>query len=194
MKSSRLVHPVVHYEDDLDSDFDHYEESTADINEKFGDLVDEVCHSLVLRAVEKERIILYLKAGFPILKCRLEDMNKATCLEQVFGVVVEQACSWFDYHVIEALIKKFGTSDDVKKLEEYEKHLATYTQQRLPKTKHIRIGEGGRKGCKQLVIKIEKQWDMLKLIDLQSLCKTFASILSIDRKDLYLADVREGCV
>ena len=60
--------------------------------------------------------------------------------------------------------------------------------------KHIEVGDGVRRGGKQLVIKIDREWNEMTFSDLDKLRGTFASILGVKRKDLYLADIQEGCI
>ena len=128
------------------------------------------------------------------MKPRMQELNKTISFEDFFGIIIDQACSWFNYGVIKDLILLFCTSAK-KFLDEYEACFKIYAEQRLPKgMKHIEIGDGARKGGKKLVIKIDREWGEVTFSDFDKLRGTFASILDVRRSDLYLADIRQGCI
>ena len=176
-------------------DFEDYEESTKGIRKSFGNLVLETCRAFKKSSVNIQELSLYLQSTFPLMKTRAEDLNQAMCLDEVFKIVVDQACSWFDYEIIKDIIQRFGDSTAKRCITEYEAHFKKYAEQRLPKgMKHIEVGTVARRGGKQLVIKIDREWEEVTFSDLNKLRGTFASILGVRRKDLYLADIREGCI
>ena len=188
-------------QDDLplenEDDCEEYERETKQIKEQFGDLVTDTCCSFKEQKVDIEMLTLYLQTRFPVLEPRL---NKATSMQQVFKIVVGQVCSWFDYEVIVSIIKKFGESSDKRRAQMYEEEFKTYAKQRLPKgKKHITIGSGAKVGTKQLVVKIDKVWEEVNFNELNTIRDNIANIISeegakVCRSDLYLADVREGCI
>ena len=180
--------------DHNDVETDEFEQSTIHINEKFGDLVYDTCKSLEHLNVKKEDVVLYLVGRFPIMRNALQS---AKCLQEVFTTVVTQGCSWFDYKMINDIILKFGSKKDEERLLKYEEHFRFFAEQRLPKgVNHIEIGGSQAlcEGRQKLVIKVDKEWDSIKFSDLDHLLKKFASVFKINRRDLYLADVRKGCI
>ena len=175
-------------------DFEEYEERTKEIQKSFGFFVCKTSHLFKDSGVSIRELNPYLQGAYPVMKPRMEELSKATFFEDFFRIVVDQACSWFDYGIIKDLILCFCISAK-SCLEEYEAHFKQYAQQRLPKgMKHIEVGSGARKGGKQLVIKIDREWEQVTFSDLDKLRGTFASILGIRRSDLYLANIREGCI
>ena len=177
-------------------DFEDYEEETKKIQKSFGNFVCKTSRHFKTSNVDIKELTLYLKSTYPVMKPRMEELSKATHFTDFFGIVIDQACSWFNYDVIKDLILGFCTSAKLC-LDEYKACFKEYAEQRLPKgMKHIEIGGGARKGGKQLVIKIDREWGEVTFSDLDKLRGTFASILGpgIRRSDLYLADIREGCI
>ena len=129
------------------------------------------------------------------MKPRSKELDEAKSMEQVFKIVVDQACSWFNYKVIVSIIEEFGESSDKDRAQMYKEEFKKYAELRLPKgKKHIEIGSGAKVGTKQLVVKIDKEWAEVNFNELDTLRGSFASILGVRRRDLYLADVREGCI
>ena len=113
----------------------------------------------------------------------------------MFIVTGDQACSWFDYEIIKDVVHRFGDSKAKGCVENYETRFKEYTEQRLPNgLRHIEIGGGAKKGGKHLIVKIDREWEEVTFRDLDKLRGSFATILGIRRRDVYLADVREGCV
>ena len=179
-----------------EDDYEDYELETKKIQKSFGRFVVDTCNSFKKsEEVNAQKLALFIRGSFSIMKPRTDELTKAECLEQIFYTVVDQACSWFDYEIIKDMINYYGDSSDKNRLEKYEEELEKYARERLPKgKKHIEVGNGARKGCKQLVIKIDKEWEDINFSHLDKLCGTFASILGVRRRDLYLADIREGCI
>ena len=173
-----------------------FEKETKQMRVQFAGLVDDVSDSFKKRNVTTDRAVLFLQNAHPLLKTRIDEMTKASNMDQVLTIVTDQACSWFDYEIIKDLVGKVGDGRDRKLLSEYEAKFKKFVEQRkLPKgKKHIEIGSGARKGGKQLVIKIDKEWEEINFNDLDKIRGNLAFILNVKRRDLYLANIREGCV
>ena len=93
------------------------------------------------------------------------------------------------------IVQRFGDPYATRCIENYETRFKEYAEQRLPKgLKRINIGGGTKKGGKQLTVKMDREWEEITFRDLDRLRGSFASILGVHRKDLYLADVQEGCI
>jgi hypothetical protein len=177
-------------------DFEDYEKRTKEILTSFGSFLCDTSHQFEKSKVSIKKLTLYLQGAYPVMKPKMEELSNATFYEDFFGIIVNQACSWLDYGIIKDLILRFCTSAK-KCLDQYEAGIKDYVEQRLPKgMKHIEIGGGARRGGKQLVIKIDRVWEEVTFSDLDKLRGTFASILGqgVRRSDLYLADIREGCI
>ena len=177
-------------------DFEDYEERTKEIQKSFGSFVCKTSHHFKISNLNIRELILYIQGAYPVMKPRMEELSKVTHFEDFFRIIIDQACSWFDYGIIKDLILRFCTSAK-SCLDQYEACFKEYAEQRLPKgMKHIEIGGGARRGGKQLVIKIDREWEEVTFNDLKKLRGTFASILGpgVRRSDLYLADIREGCI
>ena len=176
-------------------DFENYEERTKAIHKSFGIFLCETSHYFETSKVDIQKLTLYVQGTYPVMKPRMEELSKVTHFADFFRIIVDQACSWFDYGIIKDLILLFCTSAK-SCLDQYETCFKKYAEQRLPKgMKHIEIGGGAKKGGKQLVIKIDREWEEVTFSDPNKLQGTFASILGpgVRRSDLYLADIREGC-
>jgi hypothetical protein len=174
--------------------FEDYERSTKEMHKSFGTFVFNTSRNFKTSNVDIKELTLYVQSTYPVMKPRMEELSKVTHFADFFRIIVDQACSWFDYGIIKDLILRFCTSAK-SCLDEYEACFKKYAEHRLPKgMKHIEIGGGARRGGKQLVIKIDREWEEVTLSDLDKFRGTFASILGVRRSDLYLADIRAGCI
>ena len=196
-KKSKLVATSSQSEFPLEEhSFEDYVKSTKEILKKFGTFLDDTSQHFKTSYVNIKRLILYVQGAYPVMKSRMEELSKVTDFEDFFRIIANQACSPFNYGLIKDLILRYCTSAK-SCLDEYEASFKKYAEQRLPKgLKHIEIGSGARKGGKQLVIKIDREWEEVTFSDLNEIQETFASILGPDvrKSDLYLADIREGCI
>ena len=174
---------------------DFFEQETSDLCEHFGSFVTDTCGSLE-KLTDKDKVALYLLNSFPILKRKAGEINGASDMTKLFTVVTVQACSWFNFDIMKRLIKKFGGAEDRKRLAEYEQHFERFAKQRLPQgMTHVELGsKAGMTGCKKLLIKVDQEWESISIGELERLCREFAKILGTDRKNVYLADVNEGCI
>lgn len=92
------------------------------------------------------------------MKPRMKELSNATCFDDIFRIIVDQACSWFDYGIIKDLIHRFCVNAK-SCIEKYEAQFKKYAEQRLPKEmKHIEVGSGAKREGRQLVIKIDREW------------------------------------
>ena len=175
---------------------DSFEKETRKMREQFAGLVSDTCNSLKKRNVAIADLVLFLQNVSPLtLKPKMDEMSKATSLAQVLRIVTGHTCSWFDYEMMAVLINRFGDKSDKKRLKQYETNFKKFAEQRLPSgNKHIKVGSGGRCRGKQLVVKIDKEWNEATFSDLNKIRGNLASILGVRRTDLYLADIREGCI
>ena len=167
-------------ETEEDDDVDKFEKEAKRIRLSFAKFVNKMCDSFERRNVTKDRVILFLKnAHSHAFKQRTDEMTRATNLEQVLTIVIDQACSWFDYEIIKDLVCELGDERDNKLLRDYEADYKKFIEEnKLPKgKKHIEVGSGARVGGKQLVIKIDKEWDEVNFNDLDRIRGNLASIL-----------------
>ena len=178
-----------------DLDAIEYEKKTEEIQEHFGRFITDTCRSFKKRQVDPQDLILLIRTSCPMMNKRIKELNANPSLGQVFNIVADHACSWFDYRLLKIIINYFKDDGDKRRLQEYEHHFKEYAQERLPNgKKHIIIGGGAKQGCRQLVIKIDREWKEVTFNDLDKLREIFATVLGVYRDDLYLADVREGCI
>ena len=181
-----------------EQDYDEqFEKETRQIQLQFADLVSDTCDSFQKNNVAIDKLILYIQNSpwQKELKPKKDEMSKATSLAQVLTIVTGQTCSWFDYEMIAVLIGRFGDESDKERLKQYEENFKKFAEQRLPSGKrHIEIGSGRRSRGKQLVVKIDREWNGVTFSDLDKIRGNLASILGVRRTDLYLADIREGCI
>ena len=174
-----------------------YRRQTRQMRSDFAAFVNKICKSFKSRNLTQDEIILYAQNAIPELKPRIEEMAKATNMEQLFTIITARTCSWFDCDVLKDMIGCFGNDHDKMELDQYEAKVKKFIKERLPeRMKHIKVGSGAEEGYKQVVIKVDKEWDEVNIDDIDKIREHLASILgpNVRSRDLYLADIREGCI
>ena len=175
-------------------DFEDYEKRTKAIRKSFADFVVKTCNSFKRSKVCIHELTLYLQSVSPLMKARANELNAATRMETVFKIVI-QACSWFDYELVKDIAYHFGESSAKDYVTQYEKCFKEYAEQRLPDgMKHIEIDVGTIKGAKKVVVKVDKEWNDMTFSCIDEIRASFASILDVRRRDLFLASVQSGCI
>ena len=113
-------------------------------------------------------------------------------MQQLF-MNLSEYWSWYNYDLLEDLIEDFKMekTDLTKYLEKY----ASYLKKRLPKSQdNFSFGTRCRRGQKQLLIKVDKDWDTIPLGQIRTLHHKIAEILEVPSKVLYLSSVSKGCI
>ena len=175
-------------------------QDTNTISLSFANLVD--CTIESFSKVSLERIILWLKQlkaykplekSFLLLGKRLEELQKAEKIEKVFHILSDY-WSWYNHGLLAHLIRKFGDSEDEKRLTEYCKKFDSFLKERLPKSQDKFIfGTDHGQGQKPLLIKVDENWN-IPLCQIRDLHYNIARILNVSHDVLYLSSVSKGCI
>lgn len=165
------------------------------MKERFAGLTSEACQNLLDEKIEKSRVVQYLgiiSAGFVS-----DEMKVAETMTKLITEIVNQACSWFNYYIIKLLINHFKLASCCKMLAEYEKHINEFAKQHLPPTiSSLKLGYVNEMStCRELVIKVDREWESITFAELERLHNKFASdLFEVEKQNLYLAHVDMGCI
>ena len=199
---------------DTDIDFDQgegtLERETEHMRRMFAGLICEVINSIKKAKVEVKTLSTFLQQIEPIEAA----LVKARCSSLVFTAEVVQSIengdidnvfnrelkhyySWFNFDLIEDIIKEFcKKDDDVKeKLTKYKKKMKKYCKNRLcqfPNTRD-RFGEYNV-NTKLCVFKIDKKWSTMRFSELNIIKSIICDVLKLKQVVLFLQAVGKGCV
>ena len=121
------------------------------------------------------------------------EVNDFKNMDQLF-TNISKYWSWYNYDLLEDLIKRFGDQEDETKLNQYVDKFTSHLEKRLPKSQDsVSFGTGYRRGQKQLLIKIDEHWE-IPLGQIRELHHKIAEILKKPPKILYFSSVSKGCI
>ena len=189
-----------------DHQVDTYKESdltdeTHDIRIKFQALFTKVRKLLVSRGVTVKDFVSFLKdlPGYGrislLSKEMISKLFNAPDLIDVFNTVRDH-CSWFNHSLLDVIIDVYCKDNrEIRKAcKEYHAKLQKYCKNpvRLHPFKDG-YGRGGEKD-KELIMKVDKEWEAIRINQMQEIVHNIARILKVSRETLRLCSVEKGCV
>ena len=177
---------------------------SEDITLKFGDLIHHTINSIVSSVSVKElRTRLSILGAYrpthkpvPLLRDQLDAIERAEDILSVF-CILDKYYSFFNYSIIEQLIRWFGTPEDKKRLETYTENFKRFCKRRTFECPPDIFGHTVDKGKTNLVVKVGESWDPREGCSLENVlhfCNSLANILEVEPETLYLCQINEGCV
>ena len=173
---------------------------THDIRSEFNILFSTVLEDLVSKGVDVRRFALFLKkipgyAGKPLFAAECSKLDEASELVDAFEIVGNR-CSWFNHSFLEQVIKMYceGNKKTEKAHKAFCAHLKRYCEHRIRKCPLKNgFGSGGKKDVK-IVMKVDREWDDIRIEQLEEVVFNVARILNVRRYLLMLSSVEQGCV
>ena len=174
---------------------------THDIRGKFHVLFTNVRRFLMKTGVTVKDFVAFLKEvpGYgrkSLLNTEvISKLYEAPDLIDVFDTVRDY-CSWFNHSLLGLIIDVYCKDDRriKKEHEEYYSHLQKYCKHRVKKCP-LKNGFGhGRKKDRELVMKVDKEWEEIRIEQLEEVVLNISRILKVPRYTLKLCSVANGCV
>ena len=177
---------------------------------EFAGLVTNVAMTMERQGVTVANFVLFLsqiKAVDAVLKtaeqpCLLfnkqfvaEVQTRCSTVGEVF-MFIDGYYSWFNYLLFEKIIKTFCKHDEdiTERLMEYLRELEGYCKNRLCKVPQNGFNFSRRKNSKQIVFKIDEEWEEMRIETINTTTVLIAKILKLNRVLLCLRTVNNGCV
>ena len=175
--------------------------ATRLIVQDFADLVLNTRKSLAQKVELLDDVILWLRQleiikALPDTSMTLSQTiaNNPKNMQEVF-MILSDYWSWYNYYLLELLIKKFGAKEDEAKLQKYLDNFTLFLQKRLPQSQDsVEFGTQYRRGQKKWLFKVDEHWDTVPLGQIKELHHKIAEILKVPLHVLYLASVSKGCI
>ena len=136
------------------------------------------------------------KKSLPLLRDRIEKILKPKNVEQLFKIL-HHYWSWYNFHLLEKLIHKFGDENNSEELSKYLEKFRNFIDKRkvLPNSQDsVMTGSTYGKGSKLLLIKVDQSWDRISLKQIWEFHHYIAEILKVEPHVLYLASIGKGCI
>ena len=171
-----------------------------EISGEFGILFQGTCESLIQQGVTVQRLVLFLRTldAFqptlprrPLLEEHIEELKTADSIYDVFHVLHDYT-SFFSYHIIECIIRKFGTPKDKECLQDYTNKLEIYSRRSVFECPTYSVR---RKDQADLVVKLEGvNLEKYTPKHLEVFQFRISNIIKVSKYTLRLVTVQEGCL
>ena len=106
---------------------------TRKLVKDFADLVLNTSNSLAQK-VDPDVVVLWLRQLDSFMALCGTSMSRIKNMEELF-MILSDYWSWWNYYLLEDLIKTFGDKEDETKLKEYHDKFTIFLKKRLPLTK-----------------------------------------------------------
>ena len=122
-----------------------------------------------------------------------KELKAADTIPKVF-LVLNDYFSFFNYHIIEHIIKALGTHEDKARLQEYEDDFSQYAKRRifecLPE-----FGPVSDAGHADIFVKLDSQYDNYTVAQIEGFRQKLSKILCLSSQGtLRLCRVDKGCI
>ena len=171
---------------------------------EFSDLKHHTINSLASRCTPVKELHTRLSSlgayrptrkPVPFLRNQLEEIERAEDVEGVFSIL-DKYYSFFNYVIIEKLIKWFGTPEDKERLDTYTENFKRFCKRRTFECP-ASIFRPADKGDTVVVVKFEESWDPTEGCSLENILRlsnSLAEILEVEPVTLQLCQIDQGCV
>ena len=171
---------------------------------RFQELVSATIESLIQQSVPQHKLVsqvMTLGAFDPVLKepqvpvlCHhLKELKAASTIYEMF-LVLNDYFSFFNYQLIEHIIKALGTKEDGNRLQRYKEEFDQYAKRRifecLPK-----FGPVSDADHADLFVKLDSQYDNYTVAEIEEFRRKLSKLLHVSHQGIVrLCRVEKGCV
>ena len=172
------------------------------ITMRFQELLSATVKSLIRRNVSQDELLIHvmaLGAFKPVFKesqvpafhhC-FNELKAADTIPKVF-LVLKDYFSFFNYHIIEHIIKELGSKKDKAELQRYKEDFNQYAKRRifecLPE-----FGPVSDADHADIIVKVDSQYDNYTVAQIEGLCHKLSEVLKVSQGILRLCRIDKGC-
>ena len=176
---------------------------TRQIMIQFYYLLTDFCKSLTSRNVSVEDIkreLMVLEAfddddgHCPVFHEQIEELEHASTIDQVFKVI-KVFCSFVNYELIECLITRVGSDEDMARLEKYKEAFIDYARRRICQCSQKTAMSAPGQCNMYLKLDTHRVYSQkLSLNDLREFRLNISVLLKISLHCLRLCCIDKGCI
>ena len=135
----------------------------------------------------------YKDTGLPPLRHQIPKLRGAESTDDVMSVV-NNYCSFFNYHMIEHVINELGTRQDKTNLDEYKEHFKSYADNYVIKCP-LEVGEMIMEGHADMYVTLDDSFNNCSLSHINVFKSDLRTILEIESHiELYLYYINLGSI
>jgi hypothetical protein len=176
-----------------------YAES-MDMIQKFQDLFSATTESLKERKKSVQEIACHLiglgpsppaykHLNLPTFEQKIPELTNAKTVD-VAMLVIGKYCSFFNYYMVENIINKLGTEQDIKNLEKYKKEFSEYAERHVFECPS-EVGTMSE-GLTKMVVTLDETYDSYTVKYLDLFVSNLRKILNISNAAFKLCHIAPG--
>ena len=175
------------------------------LSEKFQDLFDSISTSLEKREIPIRRIVAKIRTFQtfepvyanddcrPILEHRMTDLRNARSIDDVMFIIGAYS-SFFNYHLVERVIKKLGTDEDRKMLSEYVEEYRRFAECMVYECPTRFQQTADTQTQSVFLVKVNDSFERCTLSHLERFINKLSRVLQLSDGTLLLESIRRGCL
>ena len=151
-------------------------------------LDDLVSHVMTLGAFDP----VFKESQVPVFRLCFQELKTADTIPKVF-MILNDYISFFNYHIIEHIIKELGTEEDKVELQRYKADFNQYAKRRifecLPE-----FGPVSHTEHADIFVKVDSQYDSYTVAEIEEFRHKLSKILCLSSQGiLRLCRIEKGC-
>ena len=169
---------------------------------RFQELVSATMESLIQRKISHYKLVAHimtlgsLKPVFkiptlPAFFIRLKGLLTANTIYEIF-LVLKDYFSFFNYHILEHIIKELGTEEDKAKLQMYIDDFNQYAKRRIFECQP-EFGPVSDTDHADIFVKLDSHYDNYTVAQIEGFCHNLSEILNVSQGILRLCRIDKGC-
>ena len=171
---------------------------------RFQELVSVTIESLISRNVSLDRLVshvmtlgafdpVHIKPQVPIFQECRKELNMADSIPKIF-LVLQDYFSFFNYDIIEHIIKMLGTREDKAELQSYKMKFNQYVRRRIYECQPY-FGPESKTDHPNIFVKLDSRYDNYTGAEVKRFCRKLSETLHVSSKGvLRLCQVEKGCI
>ena len=171
---------------------------------RFQELVSGTIESLIQQSVSQDKLVSHImtlgafdpvfkEPQVPVLCYRLKELKAANTMYEIF-LVLNDYFSFFNYQLVEHIIKALGTKENKAELQKYKEDFNQYAKRRifecLPE-----FGPVSDENHADIFVKLDSQYDNYTVAEIEEFRRKLSKLFRVSSKGiLRLCQVDKGCV
>ena len=129
----------------------------------------------------------------PLFQCYFKELKTADTIPKIF-LVLKDYFSFFNYDIIEHVIKVLGTDEDKANLQRYKSNFEQYSKRRIYECLPY-FGPMSETDHADIFVKLDSKYENYTAIEIKGFCNTLSETLHLSSRGvLRLCRVEKGCV
>ena len=170
---------------------------------QFQELVSAIIESLSIQNVSLDKLVSHVmtlgafkpvvkEPQVPLFQYCFAELKSADTIPKIF-LVLKDYFSFFNYHIIEYIIKALGTAEDKTKLQKYKEDFNQYAKRRIFECQQD-FGPISDADHADLFIKVDAQFENYTVAEIEVFRHKLSELLRVSSQGvLRLCRVEEGC-